>query len=448
MTEYIIQRGQRTFRASKLGTLRELVRRGYLGPEDLVAVDGGPFVPLRLLAELRNGDVDAPWALWEDARVSEADGEADSADTGGDLLSDFLSGLGDAPKRAPVIAKPRPSRSKGPGSSFLDRAEPPSLSEMADIPQELEVLSAGALEAIELEELPAKPQRGVEAEPQPPATRPEPTEERPTSSQPTLRLVEPTPEAPTAGAPLSFGNWVEDKGASGAGALLENFGVVDDGIVVRRTGGGGPNWWRTVGIVALACVVIALWHTYVRTIALTDYPTEAELVVSQRGDGPTIPGEVADRVVETAPQTALDLERRLRSKVSGDIGAFSNSEDLENLIFQALMNLRVSPTDVNVKPLRLQGAGDVGRDRPIEADISVRLAGVDDDAAVTEIYFERLTLVWLVIAQHSRQGKVNFREVKTAFRQPNPYTKIVEGRRLMEIQSGRRSAKDLLLEEQ
>ena len=450
MTEYTIRRGQRTFRAKKLETLQQLIRRGYLGPDDVVSVDGGPFAPLRGLRDLGANGQTGPWGEWDVARAREETAPASfEMEDEGDALSDFLSTLEDSAGHARsgsyrVPSRPRQSSSD---ASWIDRDEPPSLSDLADIPSELEVLIEGSTGAIDDEDLPATIREPESAKPPPLGESGE--EEPPTAPRAGLRFVEPEPEtsADPPTAPLSFGNWVEGKGAGKEGALLQNFGVVDDGIVLRaRNRPKGPNWWRTMALIAVGVVLVAFWHTYVRTIADTAYPTEAELVAKTQGDGPQIPGEVATPAPrEATPTTAVDIERRLRSRVSGEIREFANSEELENLMFQELINLRVSPMTVKVKPIRLQGTGDVGRDRPIEADVSVKLAGVDGEGdALFSTIHERLILTWLVVAKYSRQGRVQFGKVTTRFGQPSPYEKVVEGR---EIQgTGRRPLKDLLLQ--
>ncbi len=455
MTEYTIRRGQRTFRARKLETLQQLIRRGYLGPDDVVSVNGGSFVPLRGLDGLDANGESGPWETWGVARAREERRREDEPSTSsetedeGDALSDFLSTLEDPAGKSRSgshIARPRHRKSSS-DASWIARDEPPSLSDLADIPTELEALSEDSVGSIDDEALPA-PIRSP-ALPQAPEEGESEEKEPPKPPRAGLRLIEPEPEtsAKPPVAPLSFGNWVEGKGAGKEGALLQNFGVVDDGIVLRaKNRPKGPNWWRTVALIAVGVVVIAVWHTYVRTIADTAYPTEAELVAKTQGDGPQIPGEVATPAPrEATSTTAIDIERRLRSRVSGEIREFANSEELENLMFQELTNLRVNPMTVKVKPIRLQGTGDVGRDRPIEADVSVKLAGVNAEGDVLfSTIHERLVLTWLVIAKYSRQGRVQFGTVTTRFGQPSPYEKVVEGR---EIQgTGRRPLKDLLLQ--
>ncbi len=441
MSEYTIQRGDRTFRAQKLETLRELARRGYLGPDDLISVDGGPFAPARVLEGLGHGsDTDEPWPQWSvvraDARGPEPEGTTD-------LLSDFLSGLEEErPRRRPessVLRKPTL-----PGPSVMERAEPPSLQDMASIPSEVEVLTAENLQPLDEDDLP--PAALLEVGGVGPMTD---ASSQSSSSRGDLRLVEPV-EAPQAGAstPLSFDHWIQDKSDGSGGHLLENFGVVDDGIIMRDRTSGGVNWWRTGGILLAAVVVIAFGHTWVRTVAQTTYPSESELVSSQRGDGPSIPGETTDRRRSAAPQTALDMERRLRARVAGDIKHFGDSDELENVMFAELMNLGIKPLGVDVEAIRLQSSGDYDRDRPVEANITIRLAGVEEDAGAVEgTILERITLAWFVVAKYSLQGKVSFREVRTSFGLPSRIQAVTQGRDLQFAWSGRGSIKDLLLKE-
>lgn len=435
MSEYTIRRGQRTFRAKKLETLRELVRRGYLGPDDAVSVDGGPFGPVGALDGLRESDDPAaPSASWIDAREETADVEPEEA---GDLLSDFLSGLQDdegPPRPAP------PSGPRAPAASWITREQAPTPAELARIDAPLDVLTAGNLEPLDPVDVPSPPQPSSVTEESPPPRASS------SGSFGGLRLVEPEPEQ--SAPPLSFGSWMDQKGGSPAGELLEKFGVVDDGIVLRAQRRRGPNWWRTAGIVLVGAAIIGLWHTWVRTVALTSYPTEAELVSSQQGDGPAIPGEVARKPVRNAaPQTALDIERRLKPRVVGDIQRFASADELENVMFAELINLGVKPLGVDVDALRVKASGDYDRDRPIEADITIRLAGIDEEESVAEMIQERITLSWFVTAKYSLQGKVNFRQVRTSFGPPSPYQNETEGKELLALWTGRRSAKDLLLKD-
>jgi len=442
MSNYTIQRGERTFRAKKLETLRELIRRGYLGPDDVVSVDGGPFYPLRALDGLDDdARSDDPWKDWDDAREDDADEEAGAVGT---VLSDFLSGLEDErPRQSATGGQPEPTTAPqppAPGLGILDRAEPPSLAELADIPSDLEVLTGGSLQALDLEEQgPGEESPAVSARAT--VTGPPPS---PKSALGGLRLVEPEP-APVDAAPLSFGNWMDTKGAGPDGRLLENFGRVDDGIVLSARRDRGTNWYRIAGVVAVAAVAIAFGHTWVRTVAQTPYPTEAELVANQRGDGPAVPGEVADRIGRSVPKTALDMERRLRSQVAGEVPHFGTSEELEDVMFAELMNLGIRPMSVEIDPIRLQGSGDYDRDRPVEANIWIRLNSVQErEGEVVEVIHERLALVWFVTAKYSVHGKVTFRDVKTSFGLPNPYQVVREGRELTPLWSGRGTVMELL----
>lgn len=436
MSEYTIQRGDRTFRAKKLETLRELARRGYLGPDDLVSVDGGPFAPVRLLDGLDDGsNIDEPWPNWGAAREDAREGPEGTTD----LLSDFLSGLEEErPRRRPKSSSLR--KPLLPGSSVMEREEPPSLTDMAGVPSEVEVLGGGSLQPIGEEDLPSRSR---------PSTLPDNPVVAASPPSAGLRLIEPDDDVQAeSAAPISFGHWIQDKSAGPGGQLLENFGVVDDGIVMRQRSSGGVNWWRTAGILVIGVTLIALWHTWVRTVAQTLYPTETELVAGQRGDGPSIPGEAVDRRRTAAPATALDMERRLRAQVSGDIKHFGDSDELENVMFAELMNLGIKPLGVDVDAIRLQSSGDYDRNRPVEANITIRLAGIDEDSGAVEgTILKRITLAWFVVAKYSLQGKVIFREVRTSFGLPSRIQAVTEGRELQSAWSGRGSIKDLLLKE-
>ena len=429
MAEYRIRKGEREFVAQKLETLHELVRRGLVSPSDEVSVDGAPYVSVREVQEA-DGTVD-PWRHWNDAR----EGSGDSG-----VLSDFLDELSPSPSsRSVPIADPPPG---------------PTTDEVPDLPVESVEFTAVEPEPPPMEVEPDEPLAEVETpdlvpEPEPPAAEPEPPAAEPPAPEPErprhhLRLVE-----PEADAPVSFADWVDRRGGSGTEGVLKDFGRVDDGVVLHGRRRRGPNWWRTVGILVLAVVVIALWHTWVKTIALTDYPTEAELIAQVQGDGPALPSiEPVTASPDTTPPTARDWENRLRSKIAGDIIQFGNTDQLENAIFQELFNQRIQPQSVEVETLRIQGSGDFQRDRPIEAKVRVTLAAPPAGGDITANIHERLPIVWLVLAKYSIQGKVTFPEVTTHFGEPSVYDDVREGRRLVALMNGRVTATMLLLESQ
>jgi hypothetical protein len=54
MAQYRIKKGGREFTATRVETLKELLRRGLLHAPDRVSVDGGDYGPLSELSELQD----------------------------------------------------------------------------------------------------------------------------------------------------------------------------------------------------------------------------------------------------------------------------------------------------------------------------------------------------------------------------------------------------------
>lgn len=418
MSEYTIRRGTRTFRATKIETVQELVRRGYLRDQDTVSIDGGPFLAVVDLPQLGATDDDglAPdVALSTDTRARE---RAPAGPDSSDVLDQFLSTLDEQGPRAPRPRSPRPAR------PIYDADEPPSLSDFESIPA--------------IEPVPAPP---AAIEP-PPPVEVSPAELEPIAppKRPALQFVE--PEAP----PPSFDRWVGERTGGRQTDLLSDFGTARDTVdLPKRSITDGANWIRTLGLLVLIVAGVGVWHTYVRTVATQVYPKEAELVARQQGDGPSIPGAVTEDKAP-AQATVLDEERRWRDEIAGEVPHFGTASDLENVLFQELTNLRVKPRSVKVNPLVLQGQGLVDRDRPVEANISITLAGLPADEAPTLIP-ERIIKTWLTLGKTSKQGRIAFRNVTVAFDEPSPYRQVRTGSEILRVWNQRISAKELLLEE-
>ena len=410
MPEYRIRKGEREYVAQKLETLNELVRRGLVAPADEVSVDGGPYTSLGDLPglELDGLDDSGPWRHWDDAR----EGKAASG-----VLSDFL---GEIASPASSLSPTEPSPPTEP--------PPPTVEPLPDLP--LDALEPAGTS-------PGAPDPG-DAAPEPVPEAPPPQPEAPTRHQ--LRLIE-----PEADAPVSFADWVDQRGDGNAGGLLKDFGKVDDGVVLHGRRRSGPNWWRAAGLVLVGGLMIAGWHTWVRTIALTSYPTEAELIADQQGDNPALPAIEEPSTVPTPSPSARAQEQRLRSRVDGAINQFADSEGLENALFAELSNLRVNPLQIKVDTTRV-ASGDYQPNRPIEAALTVKLGGIDDDQVDTLIR-ERLFLAWFVVGKYGRKGKVTFNSVTVAFGAPSPFQETRAGRRLEALWDSRVTATQLLLEE-
>lgn len=421
MSEYTIRRGTRTFRATKIETVQELVRRGYLRDQDTVSIDGGPFLAVADLPQLSANDAAVAPAAATQSDTRAREGTAAGPDSS-DVLDQFLSTLDG--EQAPRPPRPRPAQ---PARPIYDADEPPSLSDFESIP---------AIEPV------PPPPAAIEPERSPPPMDVAPAELEPLAppKRPPLQFVE--PEAP----PPSFDRWVGERTGGRQPDLLSDFGTARDTVdLPKRSITDGANWIRTIGLLVLLVAGVGIWHTYVRTVATQVYPNEAELVARQQGDGPSVPGAIIE---EKAPSqaTVLDEERRWRSQIAGEVPHFGTAGDLENVLFQELTNLRVKPRSVKVDALVLQGQGLVDRDRPVEADITVTLAGLPADEAPTLIP-ERIIKTWLTLGKTSKQGRVAFRNVTVAFGEPSPYRQVRTGSEILRVWNQRISAKELLLEE-
>ncbi len=412
MAEYRIRKGESEYVAKQLETLHELLGRGLIGLADEVSVDGGPYVLVRDLEGVRQeaaqkGDL---WRHWGGAREG-------GAETG--LLSDFLDELAHPPQT--------PQREELRQTPVPPPLEPDAVLDLPDV-------AVDTLHPVGPEDC------------EPPVS-PFPADGGSAPRQ-RLRLVEPE-EGP---APVSFADWVDGKGVSSPDVLTD-FGLVDDGIVLHGKRRHGTNWWRTAGICVVAVAIVLGWHTWVRTVADTHYPTEADLIKSQQGDGPAVPGAEPTTAEPTTAEahpsdepSARQAEQRLRSLVTGDILRFGSTSQLEDAVFQELTNRRTHPIKVEVEALKVVGSGDYQRDRPIEANFNILLAGVGNDADVTSVIQERLTLAWLIVAKYGNKGQVTLNTVTVAFGPPSVVSYVVEGRRVQDLGGRRASATDLLLE--
>ncbi len=418
MAEYRIRKGEHEYVAQQIETLQELLGRGLIGPADEVSVDGGPFLLVEdLLEPGGEGSAESDlWRHWNDAR------EASSASG---VLSDFLDEI------APTVqTASRPLLSPAPA---VPPPTVPAAPPVLDLP-DLAVDSLPNLSDDALHEAEAPP---------PDAPSPEPAPDQPSRQQ--LRLVE--PDAPAS--PVSFADWVDAKGGGAGDSALKDFGKVDDGIVLHGRKRRGANWWRTTGLLTLATLAVVFWHTWVRTIAETAYPREADLIASLQGDGPKLPGVEPSKSAPDQPVSvsARDAEQRLRSRVAGDIRQFGDRLQLEDAIFQELSNLQASPVKVRVESLRSVGSGDFQRDRPTEANVTVLLAGVAE-GDIFEAIRERLTLTWLVIAKYGNQGHVKFQTVTVRFGAPSASTYTHPGHLVLALGTRNTSVTDLLLMKQ
>ena len=105
MTEYRIKKGGREFSATRVETLEELLRRGLLRPSDSVSVNGGDYVNLSDLQELRSlFDEQAALESEAESELSIPQGVEDSTDDPWRHWSNFESDEGEDQSEDDVLA--------------------------------------------------------------------------------------------------------------------------------------------------------------------------------------------------------------------------------------------------------------------------------------------------------------------------------------------------------
>ena len=479
MTEYRIKKGGREFTATRIDTLQQLAERGLLVPDDPVAVDGADYVPASEVPELAavleaaahvTPPHDDPWRHWSDGHLdSEPVEETDEG-----ILASFLgqldSGIDPASSLpgAPRVAGPAPERPPEAAAPHVVRPEPdpPPKRDPRDtgLGTLSAVLSGGHRRAVPAEEhLPT-----VEPEPLPepeeapaeatsePLPEPEPEPEPEVRTAPTLSTGEPpSPDADEGPSmPVTFTEWMKKREEGGHTSPLEGFGRYDDGIVVRRPSRREVNAFRVLLIVLAGAMLIGVRWLWVKTIAEASYPVEADVV---RKADPPDPDPM--RTVDAAgpsPDTGLSaeelarraLERKLRDRMGGHVLDFNTPEQLEDALFQELMNRGVPTRTVSVESLRERGTADVHNRRPTQAHLRIEVAGVSADETVGfEQLEERLMLCWLLVGKYQTLAKITFEDVVVRVAPPLPFERRYEGRRLAAYWAGQITAAELFLQE-
>ena len=432
---------------------------------DPVSVDGGDFRPAHeidglesLRADERAAGTD-PWHHWGSSS-SDLD-----EDTG--VLNDFLDQLDHAapPARSPeaVVSEPSANVRPFPGglaSALSGPARPsvrgrgmehqlPPVETGAIEPLDASLPPIGEPEAADVEPLEELPDSAAElAAPLDDLPHVEPAEEAPppaTPDEPSDAARAREAEIDDAPAregqpddPVSFNEWLEKRGRSAEGQLLEGLGRFDDGLLVpQRQRAERINVVRVGLIVILASMVIGSYTIYVRTAAQSPFPTEDELERKVPGTG----GWAVKPVLEQSPAAIREQDeqmkrvaedRILKNRLVGDMRHFNNDETLEDAFFQDLLNLGLSPREVRVQALALRGGTELG-ERPVRANLTLDLAGVR--APEGEDQLERLQsslkLIWLLVGKYSDQGNVSFESVRVKLGEPTPWDHAYEGRKLV-----------------
>ena len=256
-----------------------------------------------------------------------------------------------------------------------------------------------------------------------------------------------------ADVPVSFSEWIETKGGSESGRLLENFGRYDDGVVVAARGGRELfNPWRVLLTVLIGAALIGSYSIYVATAASTHFPTEEELAKRVPGgfranikpDLPVREGGEDEREAELFQRSAAD--RALRDSLQGQIIHFSNREGLEDALFQELLNARVSPLSVEVEALELRGGTELG-EVPVRANVTVKLSA-PRGAEYGDANFQRtLKTAWMLLGKYQAQGRIRFEGATVVVADPLPWDELYDGKRLLGLWNGQVQADDLFLGE-
>jgi len=449
MSKYRISKAGREFPADQLDTLRELATRGLLLADDLVSVDEGPFAPASTLPELADVLHEAGEALPE-----LGDGDLAEVAAPDDLLAQFLDEVhtgsmpsvpgSPAPKPPPVALEPEAPRVVRAQPDSVPAARVPTA---ADLPEPTVLPLSGAIGEDSLPhglaDLPP------DATPPPPPPAIEPAE--PMTAQ--LHIPEPTPESDL---PPSFNQWIESRGSSPDGKLLEGFGRYDDGILFQ----GGYrarsfNGIRVFLLFAVGCFLIFGWWIWVKTAAQTAYPKESELVGQIQGAPrgtvkPTLREVPTDgNRIDPDRQLLID-EGKLRQRIGQEVPFFGSATTLEDELFTALQNAGAQPAGVEVEAVATKGSGDNEHARPTKANVSLLLRGIrhpaDTDPAVTfEALKEQLQIAWLVAGKFSERGNVDFLEVRVIVSEPTPWNDTYPGRDLRALWQGHRKSADFFL---
>ena len=493
MSEYRIKKGGREFTATRIDTLQQLAERGLLQPDDPVSVDGAEFLPAADVPELVpvletaaqvQPPHDDPWRHWSQGRL---DAE-DSADPEGGVLASFLgqieSGISPAsslpgarsapgappPDGAPArhVVRPEPDPPKDPSGPARAHAWPGTLSAVLSAGGHRSLPAEDHLPSVEPEPLPddqPEPPESLdeaEAAPPEPAAGPSSTDDDSPDLEPARPALStgspgPDPADSPESMPVTFAEWMERREENGHESPLEGFGRYDNGVVVQGSSRREVNAIRVLLIVMVGATLIGVRWLWVKTIAEAAYPPETELIRK-----PDIAPQVSDNPlrsvdsVASAPDVGLTPEEiaeraresRLRARMGGHVLDFNTPEQLEDALFQELMNRGVPTRKVEVESLHERGTQDNQNRRPTQAHLKIELTGVsaNEDEGYDQL-MERLTLTWLLIGKYQTLGRITFENVVVRVAPPLPFERRYDGRRLAGYWDGQLTAAELFLEQ-
>ncbi len=462
-----IKKGDREFTASRMEIVRELIRRGLLGAEDLISVDDRPFQAAGELFELAelfhhggglSVDTD-PWQHWSSTSLDSGEWETEAEG----VLSSFLDvvtassiptldALLEQQDERSVDSDPSgsaaPHGSPQAGESVADRhsdpdAFPPSLSAVAPVAvadePDLETVD-GALPS-PLESPAESLDREVLA--QEAGNQQEPLELPDEAQEPSFGGGRASPTGAISGS------LAESEFPPELRAWLDTEGRLDPTISVgaqERPRSKGPtrpegrfSALRVLSILAFGLLAVGGVRLWIVTGAQSDFPLESELGGGGAQAAADSAGAAESSVPPQAPAPNLQQRvHRLRNAVSQNIVPFSSAQMLEDSLFQECLNLGLQPTSVRVEALRVKGSLDKDSQRPVLANIRVEFKGVPGaDEELRMLGFEDLLLtVWLVLGKYATLGKVAVGEARLVVREPTPWDESYEGRALAGLWTG------------
>jgi hypothetical protein len=449
-----------------------LARRGLLGADDPISIDDGPFVPASQVPQIAeclqsrpaSSETDTdPWYHWSSTSLDSGEWEAEAEG----VLSSFLDVVtaSSMPTLQALLAqeaeeKPVPvdQLTTDPERSLRHSdpdAFPPSLSAVAPVAD------------------PSDDEPGGDDD-EPGGDDDEPGDEDDESVAPTVadaevprdepddpvRAVAPAQVDAPSDLPVSFTEWLENRGESEDARPLGRLGGPNDGALGTPSQGapGRFSVGRVILVLAVGLVLVGLYRTYIRTGALSEFPTEAQLqtpaslpggeseaTTDASGAVAGAASEAADAAGTPAPSAPVpgaalhSRVMRIRNQVKGNIVPFSSAEMLENSLFQEFLNLGAQPSSVRVEALRVRGSKDIDARRPVLANLEIEfqgIAGEDSDERMTE-FEDRLLTAWLVLGKYATLGKVTLSDVRISVREPTPWDELYDGKILAGLWTGR-----------
>ncbi len=252
---------------------------------------------------------------------------------------------------------------------------------------------------------------------------------------------------------------MKEKGFSESGRLLQQLGKENDGLVLSPKmapeSRSRISWLRVGVVVVVMGLGLGMFSLTIRTGAQSAFPKESELERRIPGLGvaevvaPTpTEDERAPGPTASPQQRLLHRSRDLRARLGPNIIPFANRSMLQDSLFQELMNMGAHPVSIEVEVLRVQGSKDKDAERPVLANVRVRLRGAeadDPDDALRGLE-DRLMLSWHVLGKYATQGKVAIGEAQIEVGQPTPWSERYDGRRLTGFWTGRISPEAFFLQ--